>query len=322
MGLETSTFINGLTPSWPGAGENKSQGDDHIRLIKSVLQNTFPNASKGFYFPKAEVSTVGLTLDITDQNNILMISTASGNINITLPTLGGTDGGWSCEIMKVSTDTNAVLVAPGSGNISSKCGSTATIRIGIVCEATRFIWSGSDWVCSKPGPMIGTTESYDGVTIPPGYLDLAGATFNATQYAELYAVLGTTTLRDKRGRVEAGVDNGAGRLTNLYFGTATLGAVGGFQSIPISQANLPSVTLTTNISDPGHDHAVTGGVNGGTATSSAVSAAGVQLLTVSTPIDIVPASTGITASTPLGGTNVEHHNVQPTIITRKMVRAC
>lgn len=44
MGLEAATFISQLVPSNPvGATDPKSQGDDHIRLIKSVLQATFPN---------------------------------------------------------------------------------------------------------------------------------------------------------------------------------------------------------------------------------------------------------------------------------------
>ena len=54
MGLESltpTTYIQGLTQSWPTAGEPKSQGDDHIRLLKGVLQNTFPNATKPFQFP-------------------------------------------------------------------------------------------------------------------------------------------------------------------------------------------------------------------------------------------------------------------------------
>jgi hypothetical protein len=46
MGLESATFISGSScnqSSW--CNRPKAQGDDHIRLVKSVLQATFPNAS-------------------------------------------------------------------------------------------------------------------------------------------------------------------------------------------------------------------------------------------------------------------------------------
>lgn len=44
MGLEVTTTISGLVATNPvGATDTKSQGDDHLRLIKNVLKTTFPN---------------------------------------------------------------------------------------------------------------------------------------------------------------------------------------------------------------------------------------------------------------------------------------
>lgn len=43
MGLETAEFIDGLTESWPLGSDRRREGDDHLRLIKRVLKNTFPN---------------------------------------------------------------------------------------------------------------------------------------------------------------------------------------------------------------------------------------------------------------------------------------
>jgi hypothetical protein len=42
MALETATYISDLVPSNPLAGDPLNQGDDHIRLLKSVLQATLP----------------------------------------------------------------------------------------------------------------------------------------------------------------------------------------------------------------------------------------------------------------------------------------
>jgi hypothetical protein len=42
MALETATYISDLVPANPLAGDPLNQGDDHIRLLKSVLQATLP----------------------------------------------------------------------------------------------------------------------------------------------------------------------------------------------------------------------------------------------------------------------------------------
>lgn len=43
MGLEAATYISGLVATNPvGATDPVSQGDDHIRLLKNVLQSSFP----------------------------------------------------------------------------------------------------------------------------------------------------------------------------------------------------------------------------------------------------------------------------------------
>lgn len=43
MGIEAATYLNQLDPAQPGSNDPKSEGDNHIRLMKSVLQTTFPN---------------------------------------------------------------------------------------------------------------------------------------------------------------------------------------------------------------------------------------------------------------------------------------
>lgn len=45
MPLENAEFIDSLQPDWPTGRDPRSQGDDHIRQLKKVLQNTFPNAT-------------------------------------------------------------------------------------------------------------------------------------------------------------------------------------------------------------------------------------------------------------------------------------
>jgi hypothetical protein len=43
MGLETASYISQLVDTNPVVGDPVGEGDDHLRLIKTVLQTQFPN---------------------------------------------------------------------------------------------------------------------------------------------------------------------------------------------------------------------------------------------------------------------------------------
>ncbi len=43
MALESATYIDGLNVANPASGDGFGQADDHLRLLKQVLKNTFPN---------------------------------------------------------------------------------------------------------------------------------------------------------------------------------------------------------------------------------------------------------------------------------------
>lgn len=43
MALEAATYINQLVASNPNGADPKGQGDDHLRMIKGAILNTFPN---------------------------------------------------------------------------------------------------------------------------------------------------------------------------------------------------------------------------------------------------------------------------------------
>lgn len=332
MGLETATYVAGLTAAWPLAGDKKNQGDDHLRLIKAVLQSTLPSADRPFYFPKTEVTAGALVLDPTDQNNDILVDTSAGSIAITLPsTLTSADKGWECSIVKTTNDSNAAVVSPATGTIASKVGSTATIRVGQLCDPARFKWNGSGWICYKSGPMIGTTENYDGTSTPPGYLDVWGGTYNSTNFAELFAVTASSTLRDKGGRVEAGLESVATRLTTGISGIngATLGAANGLtESVTIAQAKLPNATLavsgslsvlSTVVNIVRGTVITVGSVgSGGSVNTLAADGAAVSQQITSTG----SLASGVTASMNGNVAQQTQPIVQPTIVVRKILRAC
>ena len=82
MGLEVATFISGLNANNPvNASDNVSEGDDHLRLIKSTLLNTFPNI------------TGAMNASHTELNNLVGVTGKTGTGNLVLsasPTFTGT----------------------------------------------------------------------------------------------------------------------------------------------------------------------------------------------------------------------------------------
>jgi microcystin-dependent protein len=43
MGLEAGQFISDLVTNWPLPTDRRREGDDHLRLLKTTLKNSFPN---------------------------------------------------------------------------------------------------------------------------------------------------------------------------------------------------------------------------------------------------------------------------------------
>jgi hypothetical protein len=56
MALETGTYINSLVATNPAATDPKSQGDDHLRLIKSTILSTFPSITGAVTATHTELS--------------------------------------------------------------------------------------------------------------------------------------------------------------------------------------------------------------------------------------------------------------------------
>lgn len=60
MGLESATYISDLVATNPDGADGKDKGDDHLRLLKSVLKASFPNVNGAVNATPAELnSTVG-----------------------------------------------------------------------------------------------------------------------------------------------------------------------------------------------------------------------------------------------------------------------
>jgi hypothetical protein len=77
MALESTTYIDGLVTTNPTGTDARSQGDDHIRLVKSAIKATFPSLT-------GAVSSTHTELNLLDGATV---TTAEINYN-DVPTLG------------------------------------------------------------------------------------------------------------------------------------------------------------------------------------------------------------------------------------------
>jgi hypothetical protein len=141
MGLESANYIDGLVSTNPVSGDNTSQGDDHLRLLKAVLKTTFPNATKPFRFPVVSTKTANYTILSTDDNSIIVGNGAAGNITLTLPSLTVGDAGWSVLVHNAHA-TNDTIVVPPSGTISGAANYTFDRQY----VNAKFMWTGSEYI--------------------------------------------------------------------------------------------------------------------------------------------------------------------------------
>jgi len=67
MSLESASWVTQLNTSNPTASDPVSEGDDHLRMLKTVLQNSFPSSSTAAIIPNVSgQSGKYLTTDGTD----------------------------------------------------------------------------------------------------------------------------------------------------------------------------------------------------------------------------------------------------------------
>lgn len=144
MGLEAATFVSQLNANNPVVGDSKTQGDDHFRLIKSVLQSNFPNASKAFFFPTSVVAQTGtVNVIASDERKIIPVDASAGAVVINLA--GGLNDGFEIIVVKVDSSVNAVTIDPDGATLIN---GQATITLDSQFESVSCKWMGgfSAWL--------------------------------------------------------------------------------------------------------------------------------------------------------------------------------
>lgn len=133
MGLELATFIGELVPANPLFNDGKVQGDDHLRLLKTTLQNTFPGLLGAVFRVQSKSSSYTV---IVSDNLTVIKATSPITLNLTAAaTLGNK------HLFIVDANGGAVTIDPnGSEPVNGV--STFVIdsgNVGIVwCDGSAF----------------------------------------------------------------------------------------------------------------------------------------------------------------------------------------
>lgn len=139
MALEAATFVGDFVTANPPGTDSKSQGDDHLRLIKAVLQATFPLATGALKFSSVDAGAAD-TLTMTLHRNspsplasdLLASYAVSGESSTSVervyarmqaqildPTNASEDGRWRFMVMVAGVET-VIATMDGAGiNFSS-----------------------------------------------------------------------------------------------------------------------------------------------------------------------------------------------------------
>lgn len=272
MTIEAATSIASLNPSYPTYQDSKKEGDDHIRLLKSVLQAVFP--ALGGVLGRTVAKTANFTPSNSTENGVIFACT--GDFSCTLPTSISNGFGFWLRIV----DGSAVALLDSGGTLQTQFVSGDLVRVNY--DGSAWAWDIVN-LRESPGTLVETPLSLSafqyvvmhGGTIGSGS---SGATFTGGRYKRLYALLWAVgglaildsgggasvrgadwltdwtsnkriTLPDGRGRVIAGVDASAGRLS-AYVNGALLAAGGSEYLMGHTHTSTVASALT------GHNHTI------------------------------------------------------------------
>lgn len=133
MGLEAVSFIADFVETNPAVGDQRHEGDDHIRRIKSALKATFPGMGGRSW--RTQVKGSGYTVVVGDNMTLIQCSAAVTLALTAAATLG------NGHMILVHAEGGDVVIAPdgaeevnGAADLTLTEGSAALL----LCDGTGF----------------------------------------------------------------------------------------------------------------------------------------------------------------------------------------
>ena len=177
MALEAATFISQLVATNPIAGDPKSEGDDHLRLIKAALQAQFPNLGAVAATPTAaELNFVdGVTSAIQTQLDAKAASAATtaslalkanlanpaftGTVEVPTPTLA-THAATKAYADALSFAAGSVASVSGTAPVVSSGGATPAISMAAATASVAGHLTAANWTTfnGKQDALVSATN--------------------------------------------------------------------------------------------------------------------------------------------------------------------
>lgn len=168
MGLETGTTIADFRPEWPEGSDPKYEGDNHLKLIKSILQTQFPGKDLG-----------GLNIPIIANEQELNWSHGlKDNIQDQIDYINTTGTGLAGQLAALQQQVDAMIPLKIVGSFHG---------------STMQIITGTGWSVLKQS--TGAFEVTMNVPANGGYVVTASATaFSAVDIIDNYRFIIATTI--------------------------------------------------------------------------------------------------------------------------------
>lgn len=134
MALETGTYLHDLVTTNPLGTDPRSQGDNHLRLLKTVLKATFPGFAGRFSRVQAQGGTY--TAVVNDSHSLLRF-TATATLN--LPSAATAGSGYSLYVQAyggvVTVDPDGAETVNDAATLALASGTIALLT----CTGTAWI---------------------------------------------------------------------------------------------------------------------------------------------------------------------------------------
>ena len=232
MALETATYISQLTATNPTASDPVSQGDDHLRLIKSVLQSQFTTLGA------AAVTTTAAELNLLDGKTAVGDVTGPGSsTDNAIVRFDGTGGKTLQNTSTTTINDNGDIVVGGTTPLvtigDGGAEDTMLVYDGNAQDYRIGLDDGTDKLEVGVGATHGTTISFTvDSSADVDFNDNAVSKPEIKDYAESY------TASSGNGTVTLDIENG-----NVFQHTASGGNVTFAFSNPSASGKSCAITL-------------------------------------------------------------------------------
>lgn len=179
MTVETASYISQLDPTFPASGDPKSEGDNHLRLVKTVLKTQFPNfGTAAMNATTTELNyMVGVTSLVQNQLNTLTSAKAAkagdtytGAHDFT----GGTIAVPTATVGDATTKAASTAFVSATAFNAALPGQTGNAKKFVTTDGTNASWA---HIYGAPSVISGNTTAVSGafyvliasltLTLPP-----------------------------------------------------------------------------------------------------------------------------------------------------------